>query len=123
MLNSRLADYLNQLLNASRAKKSLVRVVSSSLIFEVSKLLKQTGYLKDVEVDTASITATLNEAQPISHLSLLSKPSLRRYVRTSNIPRTKSGYGVVIVSTPKGVMTSFQARKQKTGGELICEVW
>ena len=123
MYNDILSDFLNRVSNAAKVEKESVSLPTSRAIKQVADSLKSLNYLKSVKVEEGQLVVELNPEMPVSHIKRLSRPSLRRYVKSTEIPRPKSGYGVVIVSTPKGILTSWQARKQKVGGELICEIW
>lgn len=123
MLNDLLSDFLNQLVNAAKVGKPSVTVRNTSAIKQVAEVLKSAGYLKKITLDGLSLQADLNPDLPVSHIKRLSKPSLRHYVKSALIPQPRHGIGMIIMSTPKGMLSGFQARKQKVGGELICEVW
>jgi small subunit ribosomal protein S8 len=105
------------------ADKHTVRARYSKMTEEIAKLLKSEGFILSIERDGYFLDIVLNEAAPLVHIKRLSRPSLRRYVGYSDIPRPRTGYSTVILSTPKGLLTGNQARKQKVGGELVCEVW
>jgi small subunit ribosomal protein S8 len=96
----------------------------------VVKILKQEGYITDFEVDTSAahprikITNKLvNRTSAITGLRRISRPGLRRYVGADDIPRVLGGMGVAILSTPRGVLSGRDAKKQKVGGELLAYVW
>ncbi len=123
MYNDTVSDFITQLRNASAAEKEIVMIRSSKVIRAIADVMKSSGFVSSINVDGRQLAVSLNLAQPLVHIKRLSKPGLRRYVKTSEIPTPFSGLGTVILSTPKGVMTGHQAKKQKVGGELICEVW
>ncbi len=123
MYNDTVSDFITRLRNATMAGKPSTTIRKSKLVEKIAEILKQEDYLSHIGVEDGVMTVTLNSAKPISHLKRLSKPSIRRYVSSQEIPRPKTGYGLIVISTPKGVLTGYQARKQKVGGELICEVW
>jgi len=123
MKHSLVAELLNNLINASRVGKNQVTVKKSNLVCQVAGSFKTLGYVKSVSEQGDLLILNLNENQPISHLKMLSRPGLRRYSSAIKIPRTRTRLGAILLTTPKGVLTDFQARKQKVGGELICEVW
>lgn len=123
MVNDSLSDFLNRLVNGAQAKHLEVKSQYSRLLEQFASSLKSAGFLKDVSHNQREIVAKLNTDSPISGFFRYSSPSLRRYVKSAAIPAPKSGFGVVFLTTPKGILTGFQARKQKVGGELICEIW
>jgi len=96
----------------------------SKSIVAIADILKSQGFIDQIKTDEDGfLNITLSKTEPISHIKRLSKPGVRYYVKTTEVPRPRGGAGTVIVSTPKGILTGSQARKQKVGGELICEVW
>lgn len=123
MYNDTVSDLLTRIRNAAMAGKMTLTVRSSSLVERIVDVLKSEGFVASVAKEGRELTLELATGQAVDHIKRLSKPSLRRYVSYKSIPRPQSGFGLIIVSTPKGVMTGNQARKQKVGGELICEVW
>ncbi len=123
MYNDTVSDFITQLRNANAAQKETVMIRSSKIVKAIADVLRTSGFVANIAVDGYNLAISLNSAMPLNHIKRLSKPGLRRYVKTSEIPVPFSGLGTVILSTPKGVMTGHQAKKQKVGGELICEVW
>ena len=123
------SDLLTRIRNAGMARHAKVAIPHSKLKESVAHILKEEGYVSDVCVEGASprqivISLKYNGRQPvIVGLRQISTPGLRRYVRSTEIPRVLGGMGVAIVSTPKGVMTGTTARKSNLGGELVCYVW
>ncbi len=124
-------DMLTRIRNASSARHEKVLVPGSRLKVRIAEVLRDEGYIKDFvvhegEAQTA-ITIILKygaDREPaISDIKRVSKPGLRRYVPTDEIPKVLNGLGIAILSTSKGVMVDREARKQKVGGELICTVW
>lgn len=125
-----IADLLTRIRNAIMAGKNEVRAPHSKMKLTVAQQLKKSGYLSDVKVekgtprDTIVITIhEVGENTTINEITRLSKPGRRVYASVSEIPRIKSGRGIVLVSTSQGVMTDNEARKAKLGGELICKVY
>ncbi len=125
-------DMLTRIRNASAARHEKVLIPASRLKLRIAEVLREEGYIKDFVVhkdDTqqGAITVMLKystDREPaISEIKRVSKPGLRRYVPTDEIPRVLNGLGIAILSTSKGVMVDREARKQKVGGELICTVW
>lgn len=105
------------------ASRSTVEVRSSNFALAILATLKSEGFVSSFVKDGYMITVELNPDLPVTHVKRLSRPSIRRFVGYHEIPKPKSGLGTIVVSTPKGVLTGNQARKQKVGGELICEIW
>ncbi|MBP9841627.1 MAG: 30S ribosomal protein S8 [Simkaniaceae bacterium] len=129
-LNDPIADLLTRIRNAKDAQHRYVDVSYSKLVTNIANVLLSEGFIVNVLVNEDHRTvriflkyerATRNSI--ISGITRLSKPGLRKYVGYQNIPYVHSGLGTVILSTPKGVMDSKRARKEKVGGELICKVW
>lgn len=126
-----IGDMLTRIRNASSARHEKVVVPASRLKLRIAEVLKDEGYIQDFvrheDGVQGSITILLKytpEREPaISEIKRVSKPGLRRYVPTTEIPRILNGLGIAILSTSKGVMVDREARKQKVGGELICTVW
>jgi small subunit ribosomal protein S8 len=125
-----IADFLTRLRNGSRARKAELLVPYSKMKAELSRILKQEGYITNYEVDTTGkfpqikITNKLvNRGTAITGLRRVSKPGLRRYVGAKEIPRVLGGMGISILSTPQGVLSGREARKQNVGGELLAYVW
>lgn len=124
------SDLLTRIRNAGMALHPAVSVPHSNFKESIAVALKSEGYIADYSVDTEGKKKTLKLGlkyqgrQPVIHgLKQISSPGLRRYVASTEIPRVLGGLGVAILSTPKGVMTGTQARRQNIGGELVCYVW
>lgn len=125
-----IADMLTRIRNAINVGKNEVRLPSSKLKLVVAKQLQKSGYLHDVKVEKAEprdeIIITINEVgknPTITEIARVSKPGRRVYAGAGEIPKVKSGRGVMLVSTSKGVMTGAEAIKNRLGGELICKVY
>jgi small subunit ribosomal protein S8 len=126
-----IADMLTRIRNGLQARHTQVEMPSSKMKVSIAKILKDEGYIKDFEVTRDVPQAVLRvslkyttERQPVlSTIKRLSKPGLRRYTKRDSIPLVLSGMGLVILSTPKGLMSGKEAFKRNLGGELICEVW
>lgn len=123
MVNDTIADFLTRLRNSSMSGKENVNVESTKTIERIAKILQSEGFLSRVDKNERELNVTLSKDWPITHIKRISKPGIRRYVKTTQVPRPQGGMGLVILSTPKGILTGDQARKQKVGGELLCEVW
>ncbi|HEY7724089.1 MAG TPA: 30S ribosomal protein S8 [Anaeromyxobacteraceae bacterium] len=126
-----IGDMLTRIRNASSARHEKVVVPASRLKLRLAEVLKEEGYIRDfVRHDdggqgaiTILLKYTAERTPAITDIKRVSKPGLRRYVPTDEIPRILNGMGIAILSTSKGVMVDREARKQKVGGELICTVF
>ncbi len=125
-----IADMLTRVRNATMAGKNEVRLPHSKLKWSIAEQLKKAGYLYKVTLEKAKpqdeMTITIYEpgARAVfTEIERVSKPGRRVYAGVGDIPRVKSGRGIVLVSTSKGVMTGAEAVKNKLGGELICKVY
>ena len=126
-----LADMLTRIRNATRAHFTTVDIPLSKLKVNVAKVLVEEGYITKYHIVEEGPQGTLkielkygpNNEQVITDLRRISKPGLRQYKRSNNIPKVLSGLGIAILSTSQGVITDRQARQQNIGGELLCEVW
>lgn len=125
-----IADLLTRIRNAAMVGKHEVRVPSSKIKKVVAEQLKKNHYLDSVKVEAGKprdvLVITINkpgENSPINEIARLSKPGRRMYVGASEIPKVKSGRGLVLISTSKGVITGQEAIKQRLGGELILKVY
>jgi small subunit ribosomal protein S8 len=131
MTTDPIADLLTRIRNATRAKHPRVDLPSSKLKLEVTRILKEEGYLANYKVVDEKGKKTLrvflrytpDRHSVITDLKRVSRPGSRRYVGKFDIRPVVGGMGISIVSTPRGVMTGQSARKQGIGGELLCEVW
>lgn len=124
-----ISDLLTRIRNASQARHADVTVPHSRLKESISRLLKDEGFLTDVQVEGDKVkTLKLGlkyqgRRNAITGLRQISTPGLRRYVGAGNVPRVLGGMGVAVLSTPKGIISGVEARRQNVGGELICYVW
>ena len=125
-----IADLLTRIRNAIAIGKNEVRLPSSKMKLTVAKELVKAGYLTDVKTEKKSprdeMIVIINEEGKnpvITEIDRVSKPGRRVYAGAKEIPRVKSGRGVMIVSTSKGIMTGAEAIKNRLGGELICKVY
>jgi len=128
-----IGDMLTRIRNASSARHEKVVMPASKLKQRLAEVLRDEVYIKDFVLHKddfgkqGAITLMLKysgDREPaINDIKRVSKPGLRRYVTTTEIPRVLNGLGVAILSTSRGVMVDREARKQKVGGELICTVW
>jgi len=116
--------------NAQAVRRETVSVPFSEIKYQIAKILAKNGFVGGVEKKgrktqkIIEITLKYDNGSPkIFGLKKVSKPGQRIYKKFREIKSVKGGYGIAIVSTPRGLMTNKEARKQKLGGELICEVW
>jgi len=127
-----IADMLTRVRNANRMKFRSVNAQLSRVNLEIVKVLKRTGYISgfDVKKDANKkdilkiyLKYTDTKGRIIQDLQRVSKPGRRIYVSSKKIPKVFNGFGVAIVSTPRGIMTDKEARQQNVGGEIVCNVW
>ncbi len=125
-----IADLLTRIRNAAAVGKTEVRVPSSKLKKVVAEALKANNYLTDVKIEPGkprdTLVITINKTGEncnINEITRMSKPGRRVYVKANEIPKVKSGRGLVLVSTSRGVVTGHEAVKQKLGGELLLKVY
>ena len=131
MMTDPIADMLTRMRNANKARFEKVDIPASKMKINIAKILKDEGYIKNYKVTNDNKQGTLHvylkymsQGNPvISEIKRISKPSRRVYVGKDDIPVEKSGLGLVIISTSKGVLTDKDARKQGIGGEVICSFW
>ncbi len=125
-----IADLLTRIRNAAMVGKNEIRVPSSKLKKTIAEQLKKHKYLTEVKLEAGkprdTLVITINkpgENSTISEITRMSKPGRRVYVSANDIPRVKSGRGMVLVSTSKGVLTGHEAVKERLGGELLLKVY
>jgi len=125
-----IADMLTRIRNANQMRHEKVDMPASKLKKEVLELLKKEGYISYVQVVKGSVQDTLRVTlkymqtdRVIKGLKRISKPGLRVYAKTSEIPKVLNGLGIAVISTSKGIMTDREARKQKVGGEILAYIW
>ncbi len=132
MIIDPIGDMLTRIRNACMVRKASVDMPWSNLKADVAKILVQEGFIKDFKEVKAKegvkrnlrITLRYTNKEPMfTGLKRISRPGLRRYVKTTDIPKVYGGNGVAILSTPKGLLTGTQAQTQGVGGELLCAVW
>jgi small subunit ribosomal protein S8 len=131
MMTDPIADMLTRIRNASKAKQEKVDIPSSKLKIEIAKILKDEGYVKNVKLVKdrrqglirVYLKYTEEEIPVIQGLKRISKPGRRVYAGNDSIPKVLAGLGTAIMSTPKGIQTGKQAKKDNVGGEVICHVW
>jgi small subunit ribosomal protein S8 len=131
IITDQIGDMLTRIRNAATVRHDTVEMPASKLKIAVLKILKEEGFISDFEVVKGKPERLIkirlryqdDNKSIISGIERVSKPGLRVYAQHNEIPRVYGGVGVAILSTPKGVVTGQQARKQGLGGEVICYVW
>lgn len=126
-----IADYLTRLRNALASQHDQVTVPASGLKEEISRILKEQGYIADYSVEDARVGREIrinlrytDDREPvISGMERVSRPGRRRYVEATGIPKILGGMGTTILSTSSGVMTGHEARQKGVGGEVVASVW
>ncbi|RMF13455.1 MAG: 30S ribosomal protein S8, partial [Candidatus Dadabacteria bacterium] len=126
-----IADFLTRIRNATMAYRRHVEVPGSKLKRRLAEILKEEGFIEDFswtddgKQGILHLTLKYDDVgQPvIEGLERISKPGRRKYVGADELPRVRSGLGVVIVSTSRGLLTGREAREQHVGGEVLCTVW
>ncbi|MEO0087369.1 MAG: 30S ribosomal protein S8 [candidate division WOR-3 bacterium] len=131
MITDPISDMLTRIRNALMVRHKEVRVPYSKMKLEIVRILLEEGYITNFQVIGEGVKKEINiilkytpEGKPVIYgLKRISKPSRRIYVGVKDIPKVKGGLGIAILSTPKGILTDREARKEKVGGELLLEVW
>jgi small subunit ribosomal protein S8 len=126
-----IADMLTRIRNANQMKHKSVDVPASKLKMEILNVMKQEGYITNFERIDDGVQGTLriklkyleNEERVVRGLKKISKPGLRVYAKTDDLPKVLNGLGIAIISTSRGIMTDREARMNKIGGEVIAYVW
>jgi len=126
-----IADMLTRIRNANTVRHEMVEIPSSKIKKEIAELLKREGFIRDAEYIEDNNRGIIriflkygpNNERVISGLKRISKPGLRVYSKSFELPRVLGGLGIAIISTSKGVMTDKDARQAKSGGEVLCYVW
>jgi small subunit ribosomal protein S8 len=126
-----IADMLTRIRNANVANHEQVDIPASRSKEQIARVLKKEGFVRDFQVLNTGVQGVLrvfmkygpNKEKILLGIKRISKPGLRVYVGKEEIPRIFGGLGVVIMSTPKGIMTGKQAKQTGVGGEVICYVW
>ena len=131
MLTDPISDYLNRIRNALQAEHEEVEIPSSRLKREMTRILKEQGYISDFSVEGGRVGEVIkvrlryteDRSPVISGMQRVSRPGRRRYVPTKDVPRVLGGMGTTIVSTSTGVMTGHEAKQRGVGGEVVAYVW
>jgi small subunit ribosomal protein S8 len=129
-LSDPIGDMIARIKNAQMRNHKTVELPSSNFKIKISDILKSEGYILDYKTNSENNKSILliylkyHSGNPvISAIERVSKPGRRIFSRAESLPKINNGLGIAIVSTPKGVMTDIDARKQKVGGEIICKVF
>jgi small subunit ribosomal protein S8 len=127
-----IADFLTRIRNSARVNHKVVEIPASNLKKEITKILFDQGYILSYKFEDSTVQGTIKIAlkydkdtkeSVIKDIQRISKPGLRKYASSTNIPRILNGLGIAIVSTSKGVMTGKMAKQLNVGGEVICYVY
>ena len=129
-LSDPIGDMIARIKNAQMRNQKKVELPSSSFKTKIAEVLKEEGFIIDYNVEDKSgkpnltINLKYNSGNPvINTIERVSKPGRRIFSSAESLPKINNGLGIAIVSTPKGVMTDIDARKQRVGGEIICKVF
>ena len=131
MVEDKIADMLTRIRNANQMKYDTVDVLGSKMTVEIARILKEEGFISDYKIKKNNVQNIIslnlkygqNKERVITGLKRISKPGLRVYAKTEELPRVLNGLGIAIVSTSKGIMTDKEARKQSLGGEVLAYIW
>ena len=132
MTNDIIADMLTRIRNANIMKYDEVEVLGSKMTLEIAKILKDEGYISNYEeiknkngnkIKLSLKYVNNKKEKVITGLKRISKPGLRVYAKSSDLPRVLNGLGIAIISTSEGVMTDKNARKKNLGGEVLAYIW
>lgn len=127
-----IGDFLTRVRNAIKANHKIVEIPASGLKKEITKILKDKGYILDYKIEANKVQDQIKIAlkyhpatkqSAIRKIERISRPGLRKFVPLEKMPRVLSGLGIAIISTSKGVMTDKEAKKMNVGGEVICYVY
>jgi small subunit ribosomal protein S8 len=127
-----ISDMLTRIRNACSVRHPTTQVPTTKMTLSIAKVLKEEGFIEDYEETGEGIDKQLvialkykgkNRQPLINKLKRVSKPGLRVYSTSKDLPRVLGGIGIAIVSTSRGIMTDREARKQKVGGEVLCYIW
>ena len=129
-LSDPIGDMIARLKNSQKRNHKNIQLPSSKFKTKIAEILKSEGYIIDYEIKSEQnkpklhISLKYNSGNPvISSIERISKPGRRIFSSADSLPKVNNGLGIAIISTPKGVMTDIDARKQKVGGEVICKVF
>ncbi|NIK80177.1 small subunit ribosomal protein S8 [Paenibacillus castaneae] len=131
VMSDPVADMLTRIRNANVVRHEKVEMPASKLKKQIAEILKREGFIRDAEYIEDNKQGIIriflkygpNQERVITGLKRISKPGLRVYTQSTEIPRVLGGLGIAIISTSKGIMTDKEARQVKSGGEVVCYVW
>ncbi len=126
-----IADMLTRIRNANAMRYTEVSVPASKLKEELARILKEEGFIEDYKIVKKDVQGTIvltlkygkNKERVITGLKRISKPGLRVYVKSDEVPKVLNGLGIAVISTSRGIMTDKQARKENLGGEVLAYIW
>ncbi len=125
-----ISDFLTRIRNASKAKKVRVEIPASKTKVSLAEILKKQNFIRDYQVvednkqNIITVILRYTDGEPaISGLKRISKPGLRIYTNSKELPRVLNGLGIAVISTSKGLLTDKDARMQSMGGEVVCYIW
>ena len=126
-----IADMLTRIRNANAMRYTEVSVPASKLKEELARILKEEGFIEDYKIVDKDVQGNIvltlkygkNKERVITGLKRISKPGLRVYVKSDEVPKVLNGLGIAIISTSKGIMTDKQARANNLGGEVLAYIW
>ena len=126
-----IADMLTRIRNANQMRYKEVEVPASKIKLEIARILKEEGFISDFKLNKDDVQGMIvlnlkygeGKERVITGLKRISKPGLRVYAKSNEIPKVLNGLGIAIVSTSKGIMTDKQARKESLGGEVLAYIW
>ena len=126
-----IADMLTRIRNANVMRYKEVEVPASKIKVEIARILKEEGFISDYKIKKNNVQNIIslnlkygqNKERVITGLKRISKPGLRVYAKTEEMPKVLNGLGIAIVSTSKGIMTDKEARKESLGGEVLAYIW
>lgn len=132
MYTDPIADYLTRIRNGIMARKRIVEIPASNMKIDLTKILMEQGYILTYKIEEHPVQNTIKialkyhpvtKAAAIKKLERASRPGLRFYAGSKDLPRVLNGLGIAVVSTSKGVMTDKQARAENVGGEVLCRIY
>ena len=131
VMSDPIADMLTRIRNANVVRHETVELPASKVKKQIAEILKSEGFIRDAEYIEDSKQGIIriflkygpNNERVITGLKRISKPGLRVYTKSTEVPRVLGGLGIAIISTSQGIMTDMQARQSKAGGEVVCYVW
>lgn len=126
-----IADFLTRIRNATRVSHSKVDIPASTILKEMTRILHEEGYIRNFTVIDDNRQGTIriylkygNDKQCVIHgMKRISRPGYRQYTNVDRIPRVLNGMGIALLSTPRGILTDKQARRERVGGEVLCHIW